>query len=119
MLFITSLKDVGCFPSSHPALTWQQALNEPADSSPAVDIRALLDSGEMERGLSLMEWQNKPATTDPCTLTITNLPEVVTCVALDKDSRYLACGSKDCVVRIYEMSTGKVGWPIPASPNIL
>ncbi|XP_013407026.1 telomerase protein component 1 isoform X1 [Lingula anatina] len=91
--------------SSVPALTWQQALNEPESSAPAQDIQSLLESVDMDLGL--IKWKNKPEWSDPCLLTLSDFTMPVTCLAISPDGQFFVCGSDDCVVRLYDLNTGK------------
>ncbi|XP_053406458.1 telomerase protein component 1-like [Mercenaria mercenaria] len=94
--------------SSHPALTWQQAYNENSTSQPARDVQTVLNSDTIPRSQkSLIEWNSKPVNIDPCYLTISNLPEPMTCVSISHDNRQFACGGLDCLVHLYDLSTGK------------
>ncbi|KAK3603040.1 hypothetical protein CHS0354_037788 [Potamilus streckersoni] len=94
--------------TSHPALTWQQASNEPASSAPALDMRTILGSPTLQPDQTCyMEWVSKPVQADPCFLTISNLHEPMTCVDIMPDNMYFACGGLDCMVYLYELNTGK------------
>ena len=57
-------------------MLWQQALNEPASSEPANDVRALQRSGMVPNQLEMVEWTNRPQSADPCYLTLENYAEV-------------------------------------------
>ena len=63
---------------SNPALVWQQALNEPTDTLPCKEVTSLIANSNdgAEIGVGLMEWANKPQSSDACTYTINNLTEV-------------------------------------------
>ncbi|XP_050397784.2 telomerase protein component 1 [Patella vulgata] len=88
--------------TSYPALTWQQVLNEPDSSTVLKDYR-LIDNTPTQ----YMIWQNRPDNVDACYQTISNLKHAVTCVAISPDSLYFATGGKDCIVRLYDLQTGK------------
>ncbi|KAJ8317249.1 hypothetical protein KUTeg_005153 [Tegillarca granosa] len=88
--------------NSYPALTWQQALNEPSDSQV---YREVISTEQYKQ--EYMEWNNKPSTSDPCYLTISSLSQPVTCVAISPDSKYFACGAMDCLIRLYDLQTGQ------------
>ena len=62
--------------SSHPVLTWQQAINEHPDSAPYKDMGDLLDDQQIEMPQGMILKTNKSALADPCVLTIANLQEV-------------------------------------------
>ena len=61
---------------SHPSLTWQQALNEASQTSPATDVRQLMTNTNLTTDLAVIEWTNKPANSDPCLYTLNDLPQV-------------------------------------------
>ena len=94
---------------SHPALTWQQAFNEMSESSPAVDMSTLMKQRDVPEDMkSYVDWKSKPTNVDPCYMTLSNLPEPMTCVCVSSDSQYFGTGGLDCLVHLYELSTGKV-----------
>ena len=41
-------------------------------------------------------------------LSICSCFQMVSCVTVSSNNRYVACGAKDCVVYLYELETGKV-----------
>ncbi|XP_021378535.1 telomerase protein component 1-like [Mizuhopecten yessoensis] len=90
--------------TSYPGLTWQQAINEPSDSLPA---QQAVDLSRDVKDKQYIEWNNKPATKDPCYLTMDNLPHPVMCVAISQDCQDFVCGGLDGIVRLYNMGTGK------------
>ena len=94
---------------SHPALTWQQATNEMAESAPAIDMASLMKQRDVPKDMkSYVEWTSKPTTVDPCYMTLSNLPEPMTSVSVSSDNHYFTTGGLDCLVHLYELSTGKV-----------
>jgi len=71
------LSYIHLLPYSHPALTWQQALNESADSCIVADARNVINSPAIDHEQkSMVEWTSKPLMADPCYLNIPNLPQV-------------------------------------------
>ena len=94
---------------SHPALTWQQATNELSSSAPATDMATMMQERDIPEDMkSYVEWTSKPTNVDPCYMTLSNLPEPMTSVCVSSDSQYFATGGLDCLVHLYEMTTGKV-----------
>ncbi|KAK7488729.1 hypothetical protein BaRGS_00020026 [Batillaria attramentaria] len=93
--------------SSYPALTWQQASNSTEDSLVCQELRRLRTAGLIEDDTGCMDWDNKPTSPDPCYLHLANLQQPATCVAVSPDGTYFASGGLDCLVRLYDMATGK------------
>lgn len=89
--------------SSHPGLALQQALNEPPSSSIAAAAQELLEASPQP----LMSWLNKPATEDPCSMTLSGQGGAVACVAVSQDSELFAAGFKNCSVKLFQVSTGR------------
>ena len=89
--------------TSNPALTLQQAVNEPSSSTVSQAAQDIID----EYPQPLMTCINKPETTNPCAMNISGQTGVSTCVAVSQDSQLFAAGFKNCSVRVYEVQTGK------------
>ncbi|XP_064629950.1 telomerase protein component 1-like [Lineus longissimus] len=87
-----------------PALTIQQATNEPIDSVIASDADEETCFGFEG---ALMRYVNRPSVVDPCYLTISNLQHIATSLSISHDGHSMACGSVDGVVRLYDMQTGR------------
>jgi WD40 repeat protein len=88
-----------------PALTIQQATNEPEDS---IIAQEAISRGVFENGAnSMMKHMNRSTEVDPCYMTISNLHDVATSLVISGDGRRMACGSADGVVRLYDMQTGR------------
>ncbi|XP_052772400.1 telomerase protein component 1-like [Mya arenaria] len=94
--------------SSYPALTWQQAYNERAESAVTKEVLTNLKSSDTSAdNNSIMEWISKPETDDPCYLSIPGLPQAMTCVAISSNNKHFACGGLDCLVHLYDIHTGQ------------
>ncbi|XP_064601394.1 LOW QUALITY PROTEIN: telomerase protein component 1-like [Liolophura sinensis] len=91
----------------HPGLTLQQALNDYTDSQPALDAERLLKARPAGQNSGTIRWNNRPLTPDQCMLTIADLPSAVLCVAVSPCERILACGDADCMVKLYDTTSGK------------
>ncbi|GFO40942.1 telomerase protein component 1, partial [Plakobranchus ocellatus] len=91
--------------SSCPALEWQQAINEPAQSLPYKDAASLLTYGNDVP--SYMEWSSKPQDVSECYLTLSSFKKPATSVDVSPCSTMFATGSQDMLVRLYSMVTGK------------
>ena len=87
----------------NPILALQQAVNEPSTS----DIAKEADQLAQETRTPLLRWINKLSDASPCRLTIAQGGTVATCIAVSQDGKLLAVGLKSCVVKLYELETGK------------
>ena len=106
---LTALRKTCLLIYRHPALTWQQATNELSSSAPATDIATMMQQRDIPEDMkSYVEWTSKPTSVDPCYMTLSNLPESMTSVCVSSDNQYFGTGGLDCLVHLYEMSTGKV-----------
>ena len=88
---------------SNPALTLQQAVNEPDFSLVATTARDILT----ESPRPLVTWLNKSNQADPCQMKISSHVGAVTCVTVSQDSTYFAAGFKNGLVKLFRLSTGK------------
>ncbi|XP_022100533.1 telomerase protein component 1-like [Acanthaster planci] len=93
--------------SNLPALTWQQAANEPSESAVCQSMKSALDSGGAASRQSLLVWKNKREDQEDCAMTIAGFPQAVTCLAISADGMYVACGNEDCTVKLFERETAK------------
>ena len=91
----------------NPSLTLQQAINEPSTSLISSEATKVLTSSSQPH--PLVYWKNKPATHSPCQLTITGNLQPINCVAISQDQEFIACGSHDCTVKLYNIQTGREG----------
>lgn len=89
----------------NPSLTLQQAINEPSTSLISSEATKVLTSSSQPH--PLVYWKNKPATYSPCQLTITGNVQPINCVAVSHDHELIACGSRDCTVKLYNIQTGR------------
>ncbi|XP_066270990.1 telomerase protein component 1-like [Branchiostoma lanceolatum] len=92
--------------STYPALTLQQAANEPATSAPAQAVTSLLDN-KSGTGFHMVRQLNRAEVSDPCYRILDSFGDAVTCVAVSPDGKVFVCGTEDCVVHLYELATGK------------
>lgn len=86
-----------------PALALQQAINEPQSSLVSSGARKIIE----ESPYRMLYWVNKDNQEDPCKMTIPHHGDPITIVAVSPDGSKLAAGFKSCIVRLYEMATGK------------
>jgi len=89
----------------NPSLTLQQAINEPSTSLISSEATKLLTSSSQTQ--PIIYWKNKPSTYSPCQLTITSNLQPINCVAVSQDQELIACGSRDCTVKLYDIQTGR------------
>lgn len=54
-----------------------------------------------------IKWINKPQIEDLCKLTITGMSDGVTAAAFSPNGQFLVCASRDCVLKVFEVSTGR------------
>eukprot|EP00058_Branchiostoma_floridae_P011084 XP_002596572.1 hypothetical protein BRAFLDRAFT_128562 [Branchiostoma floridae] len=92
--------------STYPALTLQQAANEPATSAPAQVVASLLDN-KPGTGFHMVRQLNRSEVSNPCYRILDSFGDAVTCVAVSPDGKVFVCGTEDCVVYLYELATGK------------
>lgn len=86
-----------------PALSIQQAINEPNTSLVAQEAERVLQDNPQP----LVKWLNRSSKENPRRMTIPNHSSEVMCVAVSKDSTQFAAGFKNCSVRVYRVATGK------------
>ena len=89
--------------TTNPTLALQQAVNEPSDSLVANVARDFLD----ENPQPLITWVNKPEHVNPCHMNISGNSGPVTCIAVSHDSSLFAAGFKNCIVKLFEVATGR------------
>ncbi|XP_077996822.1 telomerase protein component 1-like [Glandiceps talaboti] len=92
--------------ANYPALTLQQAMNEPSDTIPAKMAAKMIDS-LTPVNQKMVIWSNKHEEEDPCAMTLSGQSDTVTCVAVSTDNSYFAVGTRDCSLKMYDMITGK------------
>lgn len=86
-----------------PSLALQQAVNEPEESLVAKCSAQLVE----ESPLPLLKWVNKPSAPNPCKMMMAGHGGPVTAVAVSHDGTLFAIGSKNCVIKLFEINTGK------------
>ncbi|EDV28934.1 uncharacterized protein TRIADDRAFT_52303 [Trichoplax adhaerens] len=88
-------------------LCQQQALNEPLNTYPAELAAAQIKTEARSSNNLIMEWCNKPTHCNPCYMTLEGFQQPLLAIAISEDDQYVACGSKDCTVKLFELSTAK------------
>lgn len=86
-----------------PALALQQAINEPRDSPVAHYAQEILK----ENPMPVLSLVNKPDEENPCNMVLGGHGGAITAVAVSQDGRTFAVGSKNCVVKVFEVETGR------------
>ena len=86
-----------------PTLALQQAINERKTSLVSSAARQIIQDSPYP----IIYWVNKEEEEDPCKMTIQHHGDPVMAVSISPDSSKLAAGFKSCIVRLYEMATGK------------
>ena len=89
----------------NPSLTLQQAINEPSTSMISSEATKVLTNNTQPH--PLIYWKNKPTDYSPCQLTIASNLQPINCVAVSQDQELIACGSRDCTVKLYNIQTGR------------
>ena len=89
--------------TNHPTLALQQALNEPSTSVVTTAAQDVLQDSPQP----VIRWVNKPEKADPCYMNLSSHSGAVTCVTVSQDGSLFAAGFKNCVVKLYEVATGK------------
>ena len=84
-------------------LTYQQAANEPDNTSPARMARALISTNTLNK--FWIKWQNKPQKSNPCKMTIKTTTNITT-GTMSPDSTLLLLATKDYTIRIYNVTNG-------------
>ncbi|XP_074640264.1 telomerase protein component 1-like isoform X2 [Tubulanus polymorphus] len=86
-----------------PNLVTQQAANDVPGSAPYVDGQMATKS----RSQSMMFWQNQSMQKSQCSMTIPGFNTPVTCVAMSPDNQSFVCGTKNNIVKMFDIDTGK------------
>lgn len=91
--------------AAYPALTFQQAANQPDASAPAVTAKALWDTGSETR--PWLQWVNKSQHRDPCLMTLQGHTYSVQACAYSPDGRHIVSGSFDRTLKVWDAETGR------------
>jgi WD40 repeat protein len=89
--------------STHPHLTFQQALNEPDAAAPAQSAAARADVDKRPR----LRWIGKPQQTSACVLTLYGHTSYVNGCDVSRDGRRIASASSDQEIKIWSTASGK------------
>eukprot|EP01127_Copromyxa_protea_P014003 TRINITY_DN3838_c0_g2_i1.p1 TRINITY_DN3838_c0_g2~~TRINITY_DN3838_c0_g2_i1.p1 ORF type:complete len:2315 (-),score=541.03 TRINITY_DN3838_c0_g2_i1:41-6064(-) len=90
--------------AKNPALTFQQAANQPSFTFPSK--KALQLWNERAANQSWIEWTNKPEESDACKMTYSGFTEGVTATAFSSCDHLIACATRDCTIRIFDGESG-------------
>jgi len=89
----------------NPALTFQQAANQPNHTAPAIKANNLWNNLQETR--SWVGWRNKPKENDPCKMTFSGHPEAVSACDFSQGSnKLIACATRDCAIHLYNSDSG-------------
>ena len=86
-----------------PTLALQQAVNEPSGSLVSKAASQILQ----ENPQPVIKWVNKPERANPCHMNIAGHSGPVSCVTVSQDGTLFAAGFKNCIVKLFEVATGK------------
>ncbi|CAF1250551.1 unnamed protein product [Rotaria magnacalcarata] len=96
-----------------PSLIYQQALNELETSSVFVNIQQILSSYQKnsintDDHITAFVRINKPDNMEQMKYSIEGFAEPIRCLAVSPSGMFLAAGSADCLVRLYNTSTARL-----------
>lgn len=86
-----------------PTLALQQAVNEPSDSLVSKAASDILQ----ENPQPVIKWVNKPEGANPCHMNVSGHSGPISCVTVSRDGTLFAAGFKNCIVKLFEVATGK------------
>ena len=89
----------------HPALLFQQAVNQPDNTATARIAQHRFESGFEKR--PWLEWVNKPQHRDPCVMTLAGHADEVRACAFAPDGRHIVSASKDETLKLWDAETGQ------------
>ncbi len=89
--------------AAHPALTFQQALNEPDSTAQARTAGDLAERETRPR----FRWLNKPQTISPCVLTLFGHSDVVNSCDVSPDGKRIVSASSDKELKIWDVANGR------------
>ena len=88
-----------------PALTFQQALNEPDATAPAQAAHQRVQTGQETR--PHMRWLNKPQLVSRRLMTIVGHSDIINSCAISPDGTRIVSASSDRTLKIWDMADGK------------
>lgn len=91
-----------------PSLIYQQAMNQPENSAPAVDLKATLNNKPVSFMFEKLKNDNTLSEMlgNELPLTIKDFNSSITSVAISPNGLYVACGTENCDVSLYVIATG-------------
>jgi telomerase protein component 1 len=104
--FLTFIKGSSHVLAENPALTFQQASNQPDASAAAKAAKTMLASRNQNLPSQWIKWINKSQKSDFCKMNLSGFPDSITAAAFSPDGKLLACASKDCSVKLFNAHTG-------------
>jgi telomerase protein component 1 len=92
----------------NPSLIYQQALNE-LETSPVFDnIQQIISNHQKNEQITAFVRVNKQDNMEQIKYSIEDFSEPIRCLAISPSGLYLAAGSADCLVRLYNTSTSRL-----------
>jgi len=96
----------------HPALIYQQAMNELETSEVFDNIQRILtqssNNNQVDNQINAFVRINKPDNMEQNKYSIEGFNEPARCLAISPSGVYLAAGSADCLIRLYNTSTSRL-----------
>lgn len=89
----------------HPALTFQQALNEPDATAPAQAARQRVQARQETR--PHVRWINKPQAVSPCLMTIIGHRDELSSCDVSPDGARIVSASSDKELKVWDAADGK------------
>ena len=87
--------------NANPSLALQQAVNDTGRSF----VSQMAEQVARDSPYPIIRWANKPVRSDPCKMILPH-SNPVTAVTTSPDSALVAAGFENCIVKLYELSTG-------------
>ncbi|MBI2837255.1 MAG: DUF4062 domain-containing protein [Acidobacteria bacterium] len=92
--------------AANPALTFQQAINEPDTTPQAQAAARILEAGQESR--PFFGWINKPQSVSACLMTLTGHTKGVLACAFSPDGSRIVSASCDKTLKLWDVATGRV-----------
>lgn len=92
----------------NPSLIYQQALNELETSSVFNNIQQIISNHDKNDQITAFVRVNKSDNMEQIKYSIEDFTEPIRCLAISPSGLYLAAGSADCLIRLYNTSTSRL-----------
>lgn len=92
----------------NPSLIYQQALNELETSLVFQNMQQIISNYDKNDQITAFVRINKPDNIEQMKYSIEDFTEPIKCLAISPSGLYLAAGSADCLIRLYNTSTSRL-----------